>query len=558
MALENYRVIQYPEKTEIDNSDFALIDSEGNGTHKYQLSRIPAEAEAKAQAAVAAEAAAREAADNELKADLNQAIEDFAVPTQEAVDNWLDAHPEATTTVNDGAITSAKLSSALKSSPFYDVTRYGIFPDTGIDLYDSLYDFLHDVVVATGGIVYFPQGTYIISDSIFIPPNTIFMGSGAATKIKFTEEYPSFGVALSNGGSNIGIINMTVDCNRTDRIPAGTGNFTGSIGFGTRTFETWTEKHKSPSGHASCENLVAEDLWTNTWYILQTETQAREDPCYVRGVVYRNIHAQNSMVSIMSRDAISDIDVQNVECAFLRIGTSTAPNATRVRVSNVRTGRVFLYCKDVSVDRLTLLPELKYDTVSYSGAVTMYGKIQITNSYIDASNYLYGFTRLASQLRFINVICVNSLNQVLNNSIGASDPNFDKVVMIGCHFETSGSTNSVIYGRMVSTYFPTLATSSKVQEYVSFRQRIGENDDLNNYRSFGRYFCSGASTKTLANIPATMSQGFYLDVDTHDMIDEPTTVVQKITSLYGNLIFVRTNVADTWDNWYKYQGTALT
>lgn len=33
----------------------------------------------------------------------------FTAPTQEAVDNWLDEHPEATTTVQDGAITLAKL-----------------------------------------------------------------------------------------------------------------------------------------------------------------------------------------------------------------------------------------------------------------------------------------------------------------------------------------------------------------------------------------------------------------------------------------------------------------
>lgn len=36
----------------------------------------------------------------DLKSQLDQAIEDFAVPTQEAVDNWLEAHPEATTTVD--------------------------------------------------------------------------------------------------------------------------------------------------------------------------------------------------------------------------------------------------------------------------------------------------------------------------------------------------------------------------------------------------------------------------------------------------------------------------
>lgn len=71
MALENYRPIQYPEKTELDNTDFALIDSAETGTHKYQLSRVPAEAEAKVAAAVAVEAQARQAADEALQTDID-------------------------------------------------------------------------------------------------------------------------------------------------------------------------------------------------------------------------------------------------------------------------------------------------------------------------------------------------------------------------------------------------------------------------------------------------------------------------------------------------------
>ena len=67
MALENYRPIQFPEKTEIDNTDVVLIDSSTNGTNKYQLSRLTAQAQAEAQALVDAEATAREEADNALK-----------------------------------------------------------------------------------------------------------------------------------------------------------------------------------------------------------------------------------------------------------------------------------------------------------------------------------------------------------------------------------------------------------------------------------------------------------------------------------------------------------
>ena len=38
----------------------------------------------------------------------------FTTPTQEAVNSYLEAHPEVTTTVQDGAITYEKLSTGLK------------------------------------------------------------------------------------------------------------------------------------------------------------------------------------------------------------------------------------------------------------------------------------------------------------------------------------------------------------------------------------------------------------------------------------------------------------
>ena len=66
MALENYRPIQFPEKTELDSTDVVLIDSATNGTNKYQLNRIAAQAAAQIDAAVEAEEAARQAADSAL------------------------------------------------------------------------------------------------------------------------------------------------------------------------------------------------------------------------------------------------------------------------------------------------------------------------------------------------------------------------------------------------------------------------------------------------------------------------------------------------------------
>ena len=487
--------------------------------------------------------------------------------TAEAVEAWLDAHPEATTTVQDGAIsttklhdravTANKLSSLIRKSPFYDVTRYGILPDTDEDLYEALFDFLHNVVASTGGIVYFPQGTYIISDCIFIPANTIFMGAGPATVIKFTEEYIAMGVGLSNGGSNVGITNMTVDCNTDSEIEF--GSMTGSIGFGTYTFESWDAYHKSPSqmSHADCVNVFATDLWTNTRYILQTETAA--DTGTVTGVLYRNIHAEKSLVSIMGRDAISDVTIENVKCAFLRIGTDTAPNNVNVRVFNVITGRLFLRANPVSVYDSFVLPDLKYDSsTQYIYAVLLEGDVRMYNCYIDASQYLRAFSRMSAKVLMIGVVAINSTTQVFSNAVGATDPNFDKTHLIGCRFETNGTSSSIVYGRIDSTYFPTLSGASKIQRSSVGRENLTAGMDFNDLKTAGgRYYGTGTVAVEMINRPSDLGTKFILDVDSPVWGDNSALVVQKITKVNGANIYIRSYDGETWTSWYKYSGTEV-
>lgn len=491
--------------------------------------------------------------------------------TEEAVTNWLNDHPEATTTVQDNSLTTAKyrddsvtegkLSASVRvklNGPFYDVTKYGIMPNTGSDLYEALFDFLHDVVASTGGIVYFPPGTYLVSDCVFIPANTIFMGAGAATVFKYTEEYNAMGVGLSNGGSNVGITNMTVDCNTSSEIDF--GSMTGAIGFGTYTFASWDAYHKSPSAmaHADSVNLFAVDLWTNTRYILQTETGTNQGT--VTGVLYKNIHAENSLVSIMGRDAITDVTIENVKCAFLRIGTDTTPNNVDVRAINVSTGRMFLRGTPVSVYESFVLPGLKYDSSTvYTYAVLLQGDVRLYNCYIDASQYLRAFSRQSSKVLMVGVTAENSTTQVFTNAVGPTDPNFSKTHLIGCRLETAGSSGSIVYGRIDSTYFPTLGPSSKIQRSPVGREAIDNGADFNDLKASGRYYGTGTVAASMANKPSDLGSTFFLDVESNSWAGDVNQAIamQKITKLNGTAVYIRTCESGTWTSWYKYTGTAM-
>lgn len=75
----------------------------------------------------------------------------FTAPTEEAVADWLEAHPEATTTVQDGAISYAKLDSTLKEKA-----------DTVDDLKSSLYGFNADTKSALLALL--EKVAYVVDD----------------------------------------------------------------------------------------------------------------------------------------------------------------------------------------------------------------------------------------------------------------------------------------------------------------------------------------------------------------------------------------------------------
>lgn len=121
----------------------------------------------------------------DLKTQLEQAIEDFAVPTQEAVDNWLDAHPEATTTVVDGSLTESKFAESLIIKTIKDYVTpqmYGAKADGTTDDTTAVQAALS--AANTGhGAVYFPDGTYLITSGLTVYDKSVVeMSSKAVIK----------------------------------------------------------------------------------------------------------------------------------------------------------------------------------------------------------------------------------------------------------------------------------------------------------------------------------------------------------------------------------------
>lgn len=125
--------------------------------------------------APSASAAANKAADakltgeaiDDLKSDLDTLNEGGLVLKDdviaENVESWLDDHPEATTTVEDGTLTVAKYSENLKKRLVVCVTDYGIDNTGVLDCSAALNSLFANNGSAT---YYFPKGIYKINDTL--------------------------------------------------------------------------------------------------------------------------------------------------------------------------------------------------------------------------------------------------------------------------------------------------------------------------------------------------------------------------------------------------------
>lgn len=129
------------------------------------------------------------------------------VPTDEqtadAVDSWLDAHPEATTTVQDGAITEAKLSHQLHKTVFtkpINVLTLGVKNDGSEDISAIV----NEATISHS--LYFPAGIYRIDNPLYIV-NSIY-GCGYNRRFYEDSTFTTFVSNIDTDTNDVSVINV--------------------------------------------------------------------------------------------------------------------------------------------------------------------------------------------------------------------------------------------------------------------------------------------------------------------------------------------------------------
>ena len=204
-----------------------------------------------------------------------------------AVDAWLDAHPEATTTVEDGAITEAKLNDSVKTGVFEDMTvgtSLAVMNDEGQT--DNLAykfrqtggDAVRELDEIVGGTIAWNQMVKELNSTNWATESgvTATYADGVATFSSTTEGYGIYQRTNVNATAGHRYI-VAFDCK-------------GSAGLNVRLTTP-------PTGVAKGHTIQTANTWETEYaFVTNNTTASPRIYVYVNGSTYENLQVRNVMI----------------------------------------------------------------------------------------------------------------------------------------------------------------------------------------------------------------------------------------------------------------------
>lgn len=184
------RIQELPETTGINKEDVLIVE-DGQGTKKGTVQQLDeALGVSQLKEDIAEKINKPTSYDNNKfprAKDGNVEWVEQGLPTDEqtvnAVQNWLNEHPEATTTVQDGSLTEPKFSQDLRLKTIKDYVTPQMFGAVGDGVTDDALAF--EQALESGWIVFVPSGDYYLSQPLSNPSGIKLIGAGRGkTRIK--------------------------------------------------------------------------------------------------------------------------------------------------------------------------------------------------------------------------------------------------------------------------------------------------------------------------------------------------------------------------------------
>ena len=236
-------------------------------------------------------------------------------------------------------------------SRYYDIRDYGM--SSGDNIYDALFDLIHDVVYPNGGgIIYFPAGNYTVDYTIVLPDNVTLIGDGDNTVVTFTLDDNHLGSTFFTGGSNITIQDMRVEIDTNIPYPI-RGALPNTIGITDFAYDS-TDAKRSHNIHRQAGNnnikIINVDSLTSN-YSIQMEPQTYG----ISDIYIYNHRVPTGMFSIMAGTSatVKNVFVENLICDTIRFGTA-GTGTENINLKNVFSTMMDIEHPGVTVDGFTL------------------------------------------------------------------------------------------------------------------------------------------------------------------------------------------------------------
>ena len=273
-------------------------------------------------------------------------------------------------------------------------------------------------------ILFIPKGTYKLKNTIAIPEGCSIIGTGAESVIYYDETDTSFGVALTNGGSNVKIANLTVNHRTQGEIIFSAQ--AGAIGISTLNANGETQ---APFARQNVHNIEVSNIYCESRYPIQIEPDSAHT---IENVKIENIYAPDGLVSWGGQGTITNMSYKEIVCDVFRggAGNGTIINGT---VENV-------YCKHLRASDTNIT----YKNVVVDGSASSYYLDRTVCVYLKSNNPMYHCKIIGgtSILHGINLYAISS-----------AESNYGEYVFENCEFTNLSNLANNTVGTQVGCMF---------------------------------------------------------------------------------------------------------
>ncbi len=320
-----------------------------------------------------------------------------------------------------------QLDSGLYANPIicwcYNLKQLGAHADgltNDLDIIQGLLSKIHNGIVPNRPI-FAPAGRYAVNDCIVIPSDIWLFGAGPSTYFYLNRSANWSGQVIGVCGSNVTLENFSGGyLGGAEAQIYFTQGQEGFIGISPSTYEGWLNHEQVLENH---KNITCRDIWTDCQYCIQTENT--ETGSLIENVLYENIHAPNSLVSVQAKaeHTIKHMTMKNIEAAVIRLGQGNTVD-------------------DLVLDgfRTELLINRNRGSVIMNGMAEIQAGSKAYNSRIWED---YGNAPIATKTGCTMVNVTANANNVLNDGI-----NIETTALLTMESEPVNIENSRAYGAL--------------------------------------------------------------------------------------------------------------